>query len=261
MVANADDPLVVWAALAASSVTWVGAGQPWTVDAAGCPSCGGRIRFGADGAASGLGLQQLRAWRRPALDVWIEDDHRRTSGRAPAVPATAPAGPVQRANALMAMVAAGRFGVPGEAGPGRHGGNQTRWPGVTASVVSGSTRARLLLAKNPAGWLEVFDLSRPAADARRHRDQRPHRRRQGPVLALGRPVRAARGRLVVASGERSRDLAVRLHYAEVEHRHQPDPVLAIRRAGAPEVDVVANYTSFQAIATRLDRALRLDHAA
>src|ERR1700730_13024329 len=68
VVANADDPLVAWAALAASSVTWVGAGQPWTVDAAGCPNCGGRIRFADEGwACSACSL------RRPALDAWIED--------------------------------------------------------------------------------------------------------------------------------------------------------------------------------------------
>ncbi|MDA8062539.1 MAG: Mur ligase family protein, partial [Actinomycetota bacterium] len=41
VVANADDPLVVWAAGAARRVVWVGAGQPWTADASGCPACGG----------------------------------------------------------------------------------------------------------------------------------------------------------------------------------------------------------------------------
>ena len=49
VVANADDPLVVWGAGCAPDVRWVGAGQPWTLDASGCPSCGGRIRFGGVG--------------------------------------------------------------------------------------------------------------------------------------------------------------------------------------------------------------------
>ncbi|HUJ64259.1 MAG TPA: Mur ligase family protein, partial [Acidimicrobiales bacterium] len=47
VVANADDPLVAWGAGLARDVRWVGAGQPWTDDAAGCPCCGGRIRFEA----------------------------------------------------------------------------------------------------------------------------------------------------------------------------------------------------------------------
>src|SRR5438132_103658 len=61
VVANCDDPLVVWAAEAAGSVTWVSTGQRWRIDATSCPNCGGRItwtrvgdvpRQGAAGAAT-----------------------------------------------------------------------------------------------------------------------------------------------------------------------------------------------------------------
>ena len=53
-----------------------------------------------------------------------------------------------------------------------------------------------------------------------------------------------RGRSVVATGPRAQDLAVRLSYAEVEHRCVPD--LAAALAGHPEpVDVIATYTPFQ----------------
>ena len=45
VVANADDPLVVWGAGAARDVHWVGAGLRWQHDAVGCPSCEGRIAF------------------------------------------------------------------------------------------------------------------------------------------------------------------------------------------------------------------------
>ena len=37
----------------------------------------------------------------------------------------------------------------------------------------------------------------------------------------------------------------------VEHRHEPDPVAAIAATGADAIDVVANYTSFQALRARL----------
>jgi len=43
VVANADDPLVVWAAGRAARVTWVSAGLRWRSDAVGCPACEGRI--------------------------------------------------------------------------------------------------------------------------------------------------------------------------------------------------------------------------
>ena len=61
-----------------------------------------------------------------------------------------------------------------------------------------------------------------------------------------------RGRFVVATGERGRgNLAVRLRYAEVEHTYMPDLIASIGAAGRGDVDVVANYTSFQQIRASL----------
>jgi UDP-N-acetylmuramyl tripeptide synthase len=254
VVANADDPLVAWAAAVAPSVTWVGAGQPWTVDAAGCPSCGSRIRFSAGGdtrnwACGGCGL------RRPELDVRLQGhavfcpDGTRHDLRLQ-LP-----GRCNEANAAMAMVAAGHFGVRPEAALAAMAGT-TEVAGRYRSIRTRSTRARLLLAKNPAGWLEVFDLLAPppspvvVAINARIADGKD------PSWLWDVPFERLRGRLVVATGERSRDLAVRLHYADVEHRHEPDPLRAIEVAASDEVDVVANYTSFQAISTRLDRGAR-----
>ncbi len=53
VVANADDPLVAWAATGVAKVTWVGAGLRWRNDATGCPECGGTIVF-AGGSAPGV---------------------------------------------------------------------------------------------------------------------------------------------------------------------------------------------------------------
>jgi UDP-N-acetylmuramyl tripeptide synthase len=111
----------------------------------------------------------------------------------------------------------------------------------------GTSRARLLLAKNPAGWLEVLDLLR--------RDSLPVVIGINARAADGRdpswlwdvPFEGLRGREVVATGERSRDLAVRLAYAEVPHRHVPDMGAAIRSVRGPDMYVVANYTAFQAV--------------
>ena len=68
VVANADDPLVTWAASAAPEVIWVATGQDWNSDAAGCPNCSGRIAF------------EPGAWRctgcdlaRPTPDVTIDE--------------------------------------------------------------------------------------------------------------------------------------------------------------------------------------------
>jgi UDP-N-acetylmuramyl tripeptide synthase len=116
--------------------------------------------------------------------------------------------------------------------------------------VSGA-RVRLLLAKNPAGWAEALELIRPpptpvvvginagVADGR------------DPSWLWDVPFERLQGRTVVATGERGRDLAVRLRYAEVPHTYEPDYRKAVAlaaagaRAGATDIDFMANYTSFQ----------------
>jgi UDP-N-acetylmuramyl tripeptide synthase len=159
-------------------------------------------------------------------------------------------GRANQANAAMALTVAGILG----ADPARAAAAMSEVAEVVgryAVVEVDGRQARLLLAKNPAGWLEVFDFLRPPplpvvvvinariADGR------------DPSWLWDVPFERLAGRLVVASGERSRDLAVRLRYANVEHVHAPDPVLAVAATGAPSVDVVANYTAFQALRARL----------
>jgi UDP-N-acetylmuramyl tripeptide synthase len=108
---------------------------------------------------------------------------------------------------------------------------------------------RLLLAKNPAGWSEALQMARPdsglviavnarAADGR------------DPSWLWDVPFEVLRGRHAVATGERSRDVAVRLRYAGVEHVRVDDLAAAVRQAygatpGTGPVEVLANYTAFQ----------------
>ncbi len=67
VVANADDPLVAWAATGAPRVTWVGAGLRWRNDATGCPECGGTIVFGP--GVPGPGGFPAPAFPAPALSA------------------------------------------------------------------------------------------------------------------------------------------------------------------------------------------------
>ncbi|MHB8672030.1 MAG: Mur ligase family protein, partial [Acidimicrobiales bacterium] len=73
VVANADDPLVAWAAEGAGNVvTWVATDQRWRLDATTCPSCSGRIEWrrpedpsppGAPGRRGDRsGTEQPEAW-------------------------------------------------------------------------------------------------------------------------------------------------------------------------------------------------------
>ena len=268
VVANADDPLVAWAASArdatrasagtpgapaeaggARSVTWVGAGQPWHEDATGCPACGGRIRF-AEGQNAGWSCDSC-SLARPTPTFWVEGDELvAPDGRFP-LRLSLP-GRANRANAAMAAVTAGLAGVSLEVALDAMAAT-AEVDGRYRCARVGQTEIRLLLAKNPAGWLEVFDMLAPApapvvvvinariADGR------------DPSWLWDVPFERLAGRPVVAAGDRSRDLAVRLGYAGIDHRRLDDPVDAVASlgAGAGTVDVAANYTAMREFNRRL----------
>ncbi len=307
VVANADDPLVVWAAEAAQRRRWVAAGQPWRGDAVGCPSCGGRLRYGNHGdwscedgcglarpvpdalletsavqGSAGTSVQEgpaevaqegpLGIARKGPGEVGPEGSAANGAGARADVELVMRNGPAagryplelvlpgrfNRANAAMAAVAALALG--GEPRPalaamravsaveGRYA--QLELPGPPAQV------ARLLLAKNPAGWVELFGLLAPAPGAvvvainARVADGRD------PSWLWDVPFEQLAGRPVVATGERWRDLAVRLRYADVAAEAVADPLAAVRVAGAGAVDVVANYTAFQGLRRRLGAGQR-----
>jgi UDP-N-acetylmuramyl tripeptide synthase len=250
VVANADDPLVVWAAQAAPEVVWVGTGQEWTADAAGCPNCAGRIAFNPG------------SWRctqcelaRPTPDVTVAD----AGGRGavvtlPSGPVTVPLalpGRVNRVNAAFALAAATAMGADPERA-GEALGSVSEIAGRYRVARVDGTRIRLLLAKNPAGWHEALELlappPAPVVVAINARIADGH----DPSWLWDVPFERLAGRYVVATGERRHDLAVRLRYANVDHRVADGltaSVAAVRAhpsatAGAT-VDVAANYTAFQ----------------
>jgi UDP-N-acetylmuramyl tripeptide synthase len=257
VIANADDPLVVWAASAAASpdgpagadsrVIWVGVGQPWHKDATGCPCCGGRIHFDELGwACSSCQLARPTPKFRAEGEELVGPD-----GRFP-LRLDLP-GRANRANAVMAAVTATVAGVGLEAALSAMTAT-SEVDGRYRRAAVGGAEARLLLAKNPAGWLEVFDMLAPAP---------------GPVVVVinariadGRdpswlwdvPFERLVGRPVVASGDRSRDLSVRLRYAGVEHRRIDDPFAAVAALGPGLVDVAANYTAMRAFNQRLGKS-------
>ena len=114
-------------------------------------------------------------------------------------------------------------------------------------------QVRLLLAKNPAGWLEAFDVLDPppvpvllAVNA-----QGPDGKDTSWLWDVD--YRRLRGRAVLVGGERKLDLAVRLEADEVPFRLVDDIDEAIDAAAAPHLEVLANYTAFQQYRVALGR--------
>src|ERR1700734_3635976 len=154
-VANADDPLVAWAAGASRQVTWVAAGQAWREDSWCCPNCGAHLqRDGDDWSCRECGL------RRPPVSWMLYDDEViDPSGRSTPLELALP-GRANRANAVVALAVAEAFGVR-LAQALREIRGVTSVAGRYTQVSRRGVDIRLLLAKNPAGWLEALDVVAP----------------------------------------------------------------------------------------------------
>lgn len=248
VVANAEEPLVVWAAQAAHQVIWVDTATTWSQDATLCPGCGAMLqRINPEGddpghwSCSGCGLKEPDAAVRVVGDTIVD------ATGAEHTPALQVPGTFNVGNAACALAAAMEFGVP--ATEAVRGMETVQAPAGRFAVTEiGGVQVRLLLAKNPAGWAEALRLASSdpkvmAIDA---------------VAADGKDVswlwdvdyEHLAGTKVIATGPRGSDLAVRLEYADVDHEVEHDLVAAIRDAGkladgdAP-VDVLTTYTPFQ----------------
>ncbi|MBX9390866.1 MurT ligase domain-containing protein [Streptomonospora nanhaiensis] len=255
VVANADDPLVAWAGMGAHYATWVSAGQRWKEDSWCCPECGGHLKREPDPhwecAECGM--------RRPET-TWAVDN--RTDAVIDPYEQRWPLrlnlpGDANRANAAIAMATAAAYGIPPERSLPRLQEIRSV-AGRYTSVVTDGVEVRLLLAKNPAGWLESFAVLDPP--------------RVPVILSVNAQIpdgkdtswlwdvdyTVLRGRRVFVMGERRTDLALRLETDEVpfETADKVSDVITRLKAEQPDitkVDVIANYTAFQQIRAHYGR--------
>jgi lipid II isoglutaminyl synthase (glutamine-hydrolysing) len=239
VVANADDPLVAWAASGARQVTWVAAGQRWREDSWCCPHCGAHLQRDGDDWS----CRECPNRRPPVSWVLAGETVIDPSGRARPIELSLP-GRANRSNAVVALAVADAFGVP-VPNALRELRGVTSVAGRYTQVRRNGCELRLLLAKNPAGWLEALDVLAPppvpvllAVNA-----QGPDGRDTSWLWDVD--YRRLRDRVVLVGGERKLDLAVRLEADGVPFRLVNDIDEAISAARAPSLDVLANYTAFQ----------------
>jgi UDP-N-acetylmuramyl tripeptide synthase len=245
VVANADDPMVTWAASAAAQVTWVAAGQRWLDDSWVCPQCGSPIeRSGEEWWCASGDL------RRP-IPQWTVRQHGVVdpTGTHHEVHLQLP-GRVNRANAATALAIGAHFGVPVLDALPRLA-QVTSIAGRYATVVRDGRTVRLLLAKNPAGWLEAFDMAENAPTLLAINARDPDGLDTSWLYDVD--FSPVRGRTVLITGDRALDLAVRLEVNEVPFEHVTSFGKAVAAVPAGRVEVIANYTAFQDIRAELDR--------
>ena len=249
VVANADDPPVVWSALAARRQVWVSAGTAWATDSWACPACGDRcLRSGSDWRCHSCDLS------RPEPDWWLDGDSLRTAGSAIPLVLGLP-GHFNLANAAFAVAAAHHVWSVSI-------GDAAARLSAVRSVAGRFEHTHLLghdvrvmLAKNPAGWLELLDLigedrhplvlilNAAGVDGR------------DPSWIYDVSFAALGGRTVIVQGRRATDLLIRLQHDGVAASQVPGALGAALEMLPPgPVDVVGNYTAFRQAVAELRRA-------
>ncbi|MEI2717525.1 MAG: MurT ligase domain-containing protein [Candidatus Nanopelagicales bacterium] len=249
VVANADDPMIEFAAATAPNVVWVAAGQAWTSDSSVCAQCGALLSR-AEGTWSCPGCGRHRptpAWQLRDGSAVGPDGVTYDLSRL-GLP-----GRFNQANATLVLAALAALGLdPGE-GLRRMESVQSV-SGRYGSFRVGDLRIRLFLAKNPAGWSELLDVMPPAPTPVIITINSDFADGRDPSWLWDVPFEKLRGRTVVATGFRRRDLAVRLTQAGVDHvviedPYVPDAPLPTGMRDLTEVHVCATYTAFHQLRT------------
>ncbi|WP_181063237.1 Mur ligase family protein [Nocardia nova] len=246
LIANCDDVLITSIAYDHPHVVWVSAGSGWAVDATSCPRSGEPIVWeGTEWRSTGADF------RRPEPQWWVDAEYLCGPDGLKLPLHLALPGRANRGNAAQAVAAAVALGGHADTAA-RAAGTVREIAGRYRTVQVGEHSARLLLAKNPAGWQEALSMIDPDAT--------------GLVIAVNGQVPDGEdlswlwdvrfehfeGTQVVAAGERATDLGVRLTYAGVEHTTVPNPLRAIASCPPGRVEVLANYTAFRDLNRDLD---------
>ena len=244
VVANADDPLVVWSVREHPGVRWVAGGMWWSVDGEICRTC--LVRLQRDGdhwwcASCGMA--------RPEPDWWLEGSVAHGPGVEAALDLRLP-GRTTASNALFALAGAVELGAEPEAAARAVAAVDDVDGRYRARSIDGR-QVRLLLSKNPSSWTEIIELQagedRPLVVVMEARGGTG----KDAAFLWDAPFERLAGRRVVVAGNRADDAALRLQAAGLDVRVVRDALEAIRSQPVGPVDVAANYPAFLALAARL----------
>ena len=248
ILADADDPFVVWAALDWSNVLWFSSGAYGHIDASTCPSCGVVLQWSQDKAhySCGCGFEKPDAqW------VLSVDELRGHQGQMVKVVSGIP-GRAALSNAARAVVVASYFGVSLQDSSTAIA-KITSVDGRFGKLRIGNTDFRLLLSKNPASWRETLATSA-----------------SGPKCVLlvvnantqdGKDTSwlwdvdfaPLKQRYVVVTGDRRLDVSARLTVNEIPHHLVVNESAAATLLGEVDADLIASYTAFHRLAKSVPR--------
>ncbi|MEO9180258.1 MAG: MurT ligase domain-containing protein, partial [Acidimicrobiales bacterium] len=242
VVANANDPLVVYAAEVAGHPLWCDVPTTWLADAVSCPKCTLAISHVGSSWHCSCGFA------KPLAITTTQGDELIVDGQSIDLNLAMP-GEFNRSNAAMALTALRAVNVELSNAATRINEVQSvvgrfsvrRWNGHTI---------QLLLAKNPSGFAAMLAtlahdesdvwvaINAQVADGR------------DPSWLYDVPFEMLRGHTVYCLGERRLDLATRLDYGQVVFVIVDDQSTIPKSKGT--IPLLANYTAFSDWLARSD---------
>lgn len=234
VVANANDPLVVFAAIDATNVRWCDVPTEWVADARSCPVCTRALHFEAHSWGCVCGFA------KPTTMTSVLEAGLTVASVSVPLALSIP-GRFNEANAAMALTALAQVGVAPSEAVERI--NEVRDVAGRFTLRQWRTHTlRLLLAKNPSGFDALLStvpddgtdvwvtINARVADG------------HDPSWLYDVPFEKLRGHRVQCFGDRRLDLATRLDYAGVAF-DVVDDLERVPSDGGP-VLLLANYTAF-----------------
>jgi UDP-N-acetylmuramyl tripeptide synthase len=234
VVANANDPLIVYASEVASNVVWCDVPTSWLADAVSCPHCTLAISH------VGNSWHCTCGFAKPTKITTVLGDDLAIDGALVALDLSMP-GEFNRSNAAMALTALDCVGVNVDEAV-------VRINAVQSVVGRFSVRhwkdhvLRLLLAKNPSGFAAMLaTLPDDSSDVWVAINARIADGRD-PSWLYDVPFEMLRGHRVYCFGDRRLDLATRLDYGQVDYIVVDNDALV--PSSKVIVPLLANYTAF-----------------
>lgn len=254
IVANADDPLVVWTlrpvmggAPGPIRIVWVAGEHRWAGDGLVCrDDLVGLRTEGSDWWCDVCGQ------RRPEPTWRLEHGLVSGPGVEIALELGMP-GDVNEVNAFFALVTAVELGIDPVAAAGTFR-DVVDIDGRYGRRTLDGRSVRLLLSKNPASWQESVDIIEASNDALIFDiTARGDLNARDTSFVWEAPLERLAGRPVIATGIRAHDIALRLEVAGLDVTAIPDPFEAIRACPPGPVTVATNYPAFLELRDTLAR--------
>jgi UDP-N-acetylmuramyl tripeptide synthase len=243
ILADADDPFVVWAAQNWKRVTWFSSGSLGHIDASTCPECGEVLWWNEKGSD----FSCVCGFARPKPDWVLSKGILKGPKKRKVEVISGIPGKAAISNVARSMVAATFFGIDLDTSAGAVA-KISSVDGRFGKITIGQTQFRLLLSKNPASWRETLNTSEDGPSS--------------VLLVVNANTQDGKdtswlwdvdfapldGRRVVVSGDRRSDVAARLTVNGIEHQIVEDEVAASQILGAVDADLIASYTAFHRLA-------------